>query len=204
MFDRFTERARLVVDVAKEIAGKSGEMTGTQHIMLAILAQEGKGMAGTALKDLGVTKEKFEEQLKRFAGEGKAPSGPGPAYFSPRCKRALEAGIEESEQRGDDMVGTDHLVIGLMKETASVVNDVFKLMGVDPAAVLQKMEALRPRPKTVDCRHNALAFHSGGFLIVCGNCTGTWAAVQTTPTGFAFDARRGECNLGSGDIRKAI
>lgn len=203
MFERFTERARQVVDVAKDLARKAGEMVGTHHLMLAILHQDGKGMAGTALMDLGITKEKFAAPLNRFISAFKAPVLPGPGYFSPRCKRALDLAVEDADRRGDDLVGTNHLVIGLMMETESVVHDVLKVIGVDPAAVLAKMESLRPRPKSVECRHTTLAFADGGFLLVCGNCSSRWAAVDDGQQP-AFDARRKECNLGSGDIRKEI
>jgi|SRR6185295_18612438 len=203
MLERFTERARQVVDVAKDLARKSGEMVGTHHVMTAVLLQDGKGLAGTALMDLGVTKEKFASMLEKFSGASmKSPSNSGPAYFSPRCKRVFDLAVEEADRRRADLVGTDHLLVGMMYETQSVVHDVLKLMDVDPAAVLVKLETLESRPKWVECRHTTLAFASGGFLLVCGNCSASWAAVDAS--GQKFDPRRGECNLGSGDIRKTI
>ncbi|HKA84721.1 MAG TPA: Clp protease N-terminal domain-containing protein [Acidimicrobiales bacterium] len=115
MFERFTDRARRVVVLAQAEAQELGhERVGTEHLLLGIL-REGDGLAGRALTSLGVEVGAVREQVIEAAGRGEAtPRQRIP--FSPRTKKVLELALREALDLGHDYIGTEHILLGIVRE----------------------------------------------------------------------------------------
>jgi ATP-dependent Clp protease ATP-binding subunit ClpC len=130
MFERFTDRARRVVVLAQEEARMlSHNYIGTEHILLG-LAHEGEGVAAKALEGLGIRLEAVRQQVEQIIGKGQqAPSGHIP--FTPRAKKVLELSLRESLQLGHDYIGTEHILLGLIREGDGVAAQVLVRLGAD-------------------------------------------------------------------------
>jgi ATP-dependent Clp protease ATP-binding subunit ClpC len=130
MFERFTDRARRVVVLAQEEARMlSHNYIGTEHILLG-LAHEGEGVAAKALEGLGIHLEAVRQQVEQIIGKGQqAPSGHIP--FTPRAKKVLELSLRESLQLGHDYIGTEHILLGLIREGDGVAAQVLVRLGAD-------------------------------------------------------------------------
>jgi len=142
MFERFTDRARRVVVLAQEEARMlNHNYIGTEHLLLG-LVHEGEGVAARALDSLGVSLETVRLQVEEMIGQGQqAPSGHIP--FTPRVKKVLELAGQEAEDLGHKYVGTEHLLLGLIREGEGVAAQVLARLGVDLAgARLRVIELL--------------------------------------------------------------
>jgi ATP-dependent Clp protease ATP-binding subunit ClpC len=130
MFERFTERARRVVVLAQEEARMlNHNYIGTEHILLG-LAREGEGVAARALESLGVSLEAVRQQVEEIIGRGQeAPSGHIP--FTPRAKKVLELSLREAQQLGHNYIGTEHILLGLIREGSGVAAQVLVKLGAD-------------------------------------------------------------------------
>jgi ATP-dependent Clp protease ATP-binding subunit ClpA len=130
MFERFTDRARRVVVLAQEEARMlNHNYIGTEHILLG-LAHEGEGVAAKALEGLGIHLEAVRQQVEQIIGKGQqAPSGHIP--FTPRAKKVLELSLRESLQLGHDYIGTEHILLGLIREGDGVAAQVLVRLGAD-------------------------------------------------------------------------
>ncbi len=119
MFERFTDRARRVVALAQEEARTfNHNYIGTEHILLG-LVHEGEGQAAKALDSLGISLEDVRSQVEEIIGQGQqAPSGHIP--FTPRAKKVLELSQREALQLGHNYIGTEHILLGLIREGAGV------------------------------------------------------------------------------------
>ena len=115
MFERFTDRARRVVVLAQEEARMlNHNYIGTEHILLGLI-HEGEGVAAKALESLGISLEAVREQVEEIIGQGQqAPSGHIP--FTPRAKKVLELSLREALQLGHNYIGTEHILLGLIRE----------------------------------------------------------------------------------------
>ncbi len=130
MFERFTERARKVVFHAqKEAKQLKHNIVGTEHLLLGLI-QEGEGVAGRALEELGISLEKVREEVIKIIGVGDQ-SYLGEVPFTPRAKRVLELAVDEARQLGHNYVGTEHILLGLIREGEGVAAQVLKNMGAD-------------------------------------------------------------------------
>ena len=130
MFERFTERARKVVFHAqKEAKQLKHNIVGTEHLLLGLI-QEGEGVAGRALEELGISLEKVREEVIKIIGVGDQ-SYLGEVPFTPRAKRVLELAVEDARQLGHNYVGTEHILLGLIREGEGVAAQVLKNMGAD-------------------------------------------------------------------------
>jgi len=130
MFERFTERARKVVFHAqKEAKQLKHNIVGTEHLLLGLI-QEGEGVAGRALEELGINLEKVREEVIKIIGLGDQPFL-GEVPFTPRAKRVLELAVDEARQLGHNYVGTEHILLGLIREGEGVAAQVLKNMGAD-------------------------------------------------------------------------
>src|ERR1700755_2533491 len=129
MFQRFTDRARRVVVVAQEEARiLNHNYIGTEHILLGLI-HEGSGVAAKALESLGISLEAVREQVKEIIGRGQsAPSGHIP--FTPRAKKVLELSLREADGLGHNYIGTEHILLGLVREGEGVVMQVLERRGV--------------------------------------------------------------------------
>ncbi|MDO5726663.1 MAG: ATP-dependent Clp protease ATP-binding subunit [Bowdeniella nasicola] len=141
MFERFTDRARRVVVLAQEEARMlNHNYIGTEHILLGLI-HEGEGVAGRALEALDITLEAVREQVVEMIGEGQqAPSGHIP--FTPRAKRVLELSLREALQLGHGYIGTEHMLLGLLREGESVAAQVLTKLDTDPQEVRQQVMML--------------------------------------------------------------
>lgn len=141
MFERFTDRARRVVVLAQEEARMhSHNYIGTEHLLLGLI-HEGEGVAAKALEKLGISLQAARDQVDELIGAGQnAPSGHIP--FTPRAKRCLELSLREALQLGDNFIGTEHLLLGLIREGDGVASRVLMELGADAAGVRQQVIAL--------------------------------------------------------------
>src|ERR1700730_13860067 len=130
MFERFTERARRVVVLAQEEARMlNHNYIGTEHILLGLI-REGQGVAGRALESLGISLEAVRQQVEQIIGRGQqAPSGHIP--FTPRAKKVLELSLREAQQLGHNYIGTEHILLGLLREGSGVAAQVLVKLGAD-------------------------------------------------------------------------
>jgi ATP-dependent Clp protease ATP-binding subunit ClpA len=130
MFERFTERARRVVVLAQEEARLlNHNYIGTEHILLGLI-REGQGVAGRALESLGISLEAVRLQVEQIIGRGQqAPSGHIP--FTPRAKKVLELSLREAHQLGHNYIGTEHILLGLIREGSGVAAQVLVTLGAD-------------------------------------------------------------------------
>src|SRR6202047_2583274 len=130
MFERFTDRARRVVVLAQDEARMlNHNYIGTEHILLGLI-HEGEGVAAKALESLGISLEAVRQQVEEIIGQGQqAPSGHIP--FTKRAKKALELSLRESVQLGHNYIGTEHILLGLIREGDGVAAQVLVKLGAD-------------------------------------------------------------------------
>jgi ATP-dependent Clp protease ATP-binding subunit ClpA len=130
MFERFTDRARRVVVLAQEEARMlNHNYIGTEHILIGLVREDG-GMAGGGLESLGINVDAVRQRVKEMIGIGEqAPSGHVP--FTPRAKKVLELSLRESLQLGHGYIGTEHIMLGLIREGDGVAAQVLVLLGAD-------------------------------------------------------------------------
>ncbi len=138
MFERFTDRARRVVVLAQEEARLlNHNYIGTEHILLGLI-HEGEGVAAKALESLGISLESVREQVQEIIGQGQqAPSGHIP--FTPRAKKVLELSLREALQLGHNYIGTEHILLGLIREGEGVAAQVLIKLGADLNRVRQQV-----------------------------------------------------------------
>ena len=138
MFERFTDRARRVVVLAQEEARMlNHNYIGTEHILLGLI-HEGEGVAAKALETLGISLEAVREQVQEIIGQGQqAPSGHIP--FTPRAKKVLELSLREALQLGHNYIGTEHILLGLIREGEGVAAQVLVKLGADLNRVRQQV-----------------------------------------------------------------
>jgi ATP-dependent Clp protease ATP-binding subunit ClpA len=136
MFERFTDRARRVVVLAQEEARMLYHgYIGTEHILLGLI-HEGEGVAAKALESLGISLDAVRQQVEEIIGQGQqAPSGHIP--FTPRAKKVLELTRREAEQLGHNYIGTEHILLGLIREGDGVAAQVLVRLGADLNRVRQ-------------------------------------------------------------------
>ncbi|MBX3315168.1 MAG: ATP-dependent Clp protease ATP-binding subunit [Actinobacteria bacterium] len=138
MFERFTDRARRVVVLAQEEARLlNHNYIGTEHILLGLI-HEGEGVAAKALESLGISLEGVRSQVEEIIGQGgSSPSGHIP--FTPRAKKVLELSLREALQLGHNYIGTEHILLGLIREGEGVAAQVLVKLGADLSRVRQQV-----------------------------------------------------------------
>src|ERR1700674_281052 len=138
VFERFTDRARRVLVLAQEEARLlNHSFIGTEHILLGLI-HEGEGVAAKALESLGVSLEAVREKVEETIGlAGTAPTGSPP--FTPRAKKVLELSLREALQLGHSYIGTEHILLGLVREGEGVAATVLVSLGADLGLVRQKV-----------------------------------------------------------------
>ncbi|WP_312180703.1 ATP-dependent Clp protease ATP-binding subunit [Arthrobacter sp.] len=138
MFERFTDRARRVVVLAQEEARMlNHNYIGTEHILLGLI-HEGEGVAAKALESLSISLGAVREQVQEIIGQGQqAPSGHIP--FTPRAKKVLELSLREALQLGHNYIGTEHILLGLIREGEGVAAQVLVKLGADLGRVRQQV-----------------------------------------------------------------
>ena len=138
VFERFTDRARRVLVLAQEEARLlNHSFIGTEHILLGLI-HEGEGVAAKALESLGISLEAVREKVDETIGmAGTAPSSSPP--FTPRAKKVLELSLREALQLGHSYIGTEHLLLGLVREGEGVAATVLVSLGADLGRVRQQV-----------------------------------------------------------------
>jgi ATP-dependent Clp protease ATP-binding subunit ClpA len=138
MFEQFTDRARRVVVLAQEEARLlNHDYIGTEHFLLGLI-HEGEGVAALALESLGIRLEAVRSQVEEIIGQGQsAPVGHIP--FTPRAKKVLELSLREALQLGHNYIGTEHILLGLVREGEGVAAQVLVKLGADLPRVRQQV-----------------------------------------------------------------
>jgi ATP-dependent Clp protease ATP-binding subunit ClpC len=141
MFERFTERARRVVVLAQEESRLlSHNYIGTEHLLLGLLAEQ-DGVAARALESLHVTLEAAREQVLEIIGPGQ-PQPSGHIPFTPRAKKILELSLREALNTGSEVIGTQHLLLGLIDEGDGVGAQILQRLGATTQAVREAVTTL--------------------------------------------------------------
>jgi ATP-dependent Clp protease ATP-binding subunit ClpC len=138
LFERFTDRARRVVVLAQEEARLlNHNYIGTEHILLGLI-HEGEGVAAKALESLGISLEKVRQQVEEIIGAGQSPPS-GHIPFTPRAKKVLELSLREALQLGHNYIGTEHILLGLIREGEGVAAQVLVKLGANLNTVRQQV-----------------------------------------------------------------
>ena len=141
MFQRFTDRARRAVHLAQEEARLlRHNYVGTEHLLLGLL-YEGEGVAAKALESLGISREAVRGQVEEIIGHGQSTIA-GHITFTPRAKKVLEMSLREALQLGHHYIGTEHLLLGLLREGQGVAAQVLDRFGADHARVQERVLSL--------------------------------------------------------------
>jgi ATP-dependent Clp protease ATP-binding subunit ClpA len=173
MFERFTDRARRVVVLAQEEARLlNHDYIGTEHLLLG-LAHEGQGVAAKALEVLGIRLEAIRSQVEEIIGRGESEAASsGHIPFTPRAKKVLELSLRESQQLGHNYIGTEHILLGLIREGQGVAAQVLVKLGADFSRVRQQV-----------------------IQLLSGYAGGPEAAAETRPVHMPEDPREAEEQL---------
>jgi protein-arginine kinase activator protein McsA len=154
MFERFTDRARRVVVLAQEEAKRlDHNHIGTEHILLGLI-REGDGVAAKALESLGISLDVVRQQVEELIGRGQ-PARSGHIPFTPRGKKVLELSLTEAVRLGHGRIGTEHILLGLLREGDGVAVQVLVKLGADLNRVRQQVIQLlhgHPAEESVSAR----------------------------------------------------
>ena len=142
MFNRFTERARKVIILAKEEARRfNHDYIGTEHILLGLI-REGEGVAAAVLQKLDVSLENIRIEIEKLVQPGPTTQIIGDIPFTPRAKKALELAAEEARSLGHNYIGTEHLLLGLIREGEGIASQVLLNLGMDLNSVRNEVMGL--------------------------------------------------------------
>ena len=161
LFERFTDRARRVVVLAQEEARLlNHSYIGTEHILLGLI-HEGEGVAAKSLESLSISLEAVRAQVEEIIGQGgSSPSGHIP--FTPRAKKVLELSLREALQLGHNYIGTEHILLGLLREGEGVATQVLVKLGADLGKVRQQVIQLLSGYQGPATKGDAPSSSSGG------------------------------------------
>src|SRR3954467_147383 len=153
MFGRFTERAQKVLALAQEEAIRLGHNNiGTEHILLG-LVREGEGIAAKALYALGLSSEKIQKEVEDLIGRGQDATGS--IHYTPRAKKVTELSMDEARKLGHTYVGTEHILLGLIREGEGVAARVLNNLGVSLNKARQQVLQLLGSSETVSPSHGS-------------------------------------------------
>lgn len=142
MFNRFTERARKVLVLAKEEARRfNHDYIGTEHILFG-LVREGEGVACAVLQNLDINLERLRIETEKLISPGNSSAILGDIPFTPRAKKALELAAEEARSLGHNYIGTEHILLGLLREGEGIAAQVMLSLGIDLKRVREEILAL--------------------------------------------------------------
>ena len=145
MFERFTDRARRGVVLAQDEARNlNHNYIGTEHVLLGLVS-EGSGVAARALEALGITPQAVRQQVETVIGRGEQPARAGHIPFTPRAKKVLELSLREAIQLGHNYIGTEHILLGLIREGDGAAAQVLTGLGADLSSVRQQVTELLAR-----------------------------------------------------------
>jgi len=163
MFERFTDQARRVVVQAQEEARTLGHnYIGTEHILLGLLGER-EGLAAQALSTLGVSLDTAREQVVEIAGAGTGQMS-GHVPFTPRTKKVLELSLREAQRLGHDHIGTEHILLGLVREGDGVGAQILKRQGASLDRVQEQVLATVRTAPAEELRRVSVGRMPGGGL----------------------------------------
>jgi ATP-dependent Clp protease ATP-binding subunit ClpC len=137
--DRFTKRAQQALLFAQEEAHSlNHSYIGTEHLLLGLMREE-KGIAGQVLRELGLNVRQLKLVVERSVGQGRQSAG-GQLTLSPRTKRVIELAVDEARRLGHDYIGTEHLLMGLIREQGGVAVEILRSLGVSPEQVRRRTQ----------------------------------------------------------------
>ena len=138
MYGRFTEKAEKAITFSQESASVLGHnYVGTEHLLMGLM-REGSGVAARVLMNQGISEEKILKEVEGLVGRGEE-TGAQPLGFTPRTKRVLELSFREARRMGHNYIGTEHLLLGVLKEGESVAVRVLMDLGIDPQKLLAEV-----------------------------------------------------------------
>jgi ATP-dependent Clp protease ATP-binding subunit ClpC len=153
MFGRFTERAQKVLSLAQEEAVRLGHSSiGTEHILLG-LVREGEGIAAKALLSLGLGMEKIQDEVESLIGRGHEK--PMNTPYTPRAKKVIELSMDEARKLGHSYVGTEHILLGLIREGEGVAARVLNNLGISLNKARQQVLQLLGSSEAISASHHA-------------------------------------------------
>jgi ATP-dependent Clp protease ATP-binding subunit ClpC len=162
MFDRFTERARKVIILAKEEAKRfNHDYIGTEHILLGLI-KEGESVAAAVLQNLGLSLDTIRLEVEKLVQFGPSTIVSGDIPFTPKAKKVIELAMDEARRLGHNYIGTEHLLLGLIKEGEGVASHVLMNVGLD----LNKV-----RSEVIKLLGSSTPSQSGGSLQAGGGTT---------------------------------
>jgi ATP-dependent Clp protease ATP-binding subunit ClpA len=139
MFERFTDQARRVVVLAQEEARVlNHDRVASEHLLLG-LAREHDGVAARALTSLGITEAAVRQRVEEIVGRGKRAPQAAPIPFAPEAKKAMELSMREAMQLGHNYIGTEHLLLGLLRQGEGPATEALARLGAEPAAVRRQV-----------------------------------------------------------------
>jgi ATP-dependent Clp protease ATP-binding subunit ClpC len=142
MFDRFTERARKVILLAKEEAKRfNHDYIGTEHILLGLI-KEGEGVAAAVLQNLGLNLDMIRLEVEKLVQPGPSTVTSGDIPFTPKAKKVIELAMDEAKSLGHNYIGTEHLLLGLIRESEGVAAQVLLNLGLDLSKVRKEIMEL--------------------------------------------------------------
>jgi ATP-dependent Clp protease ATP-binding subunit ClpC len=137
--DRFTKRAQQALLFAQEEAHSlNHSYIGTEHLLLGLMREE-KGVAGQVLRELGLNVRQLKLVVERSVGHGRRSIG-GQLTLSPRTKRVIELAVDEARRMGHDYIGTEHLLLGLIREQGGVAVEILRSLGVSPEQIRRRTQ----------------------------------------------------------------
>jgi ATP-dependent Clp protease ATP-binding subunit ClpC len=173
MFEKFTDRARRVVVLAQEEARMlNHNYIGTEHLLLGLI-HEGEGVAARALESLGISLEDVRRNVEEVVPRGEHQLS-GHIPFTPRAKKVLELSLRESQQLGHGYIGTEHILLGLIREGEGVAAQVLVKLGADLNRVRQQVLLLLRGGE----REEAAETEAGGQWEAAGGLAGTEPEVR--------------------------
>ncbi|HEX2739564.1 MAG TPA: Clp protease N-terminal domain-containing protein [Rubrobacter sp.] len=195
MFERFTERARKVMVLAQDEARHfNHNYIGTEHILLGLVS-EGRGVAAQSLSSLGVTLGAVRDQVESIIGYGEDSGRQIP--FTPRSKKVMELGLRESMQLGHNYIGTEHILLGLVREGEGVAARVFSNLGIAPGRVRREVlrrlgEETEPEPvgeTEAEAAGNRMAFRGRVDSLQVGGRVGGRAMTLLVGLDYEYEVR---------------
>jgi ATP-dependent Clp protease ATP-binding subunit ClpC len=148
-FASFTDRARIVVKLANQEARRlNHEYVGTEHILLG-LVREGKGVAGMLLRNLEIDSRTIQDEAEKIVQSGPDKVATKKLIKTPQVKKMLESAIEEARTLDHNYVGTEHLLLGLLRVEEGLAAQILKKLGLNPEVVRKALlELMNPDPKS--------------------------------------------------------
>jgi ATP-dependent Clp protease ATP-binding subunit ClpC len=173
MFDRFTDRARKVMGLARQEAQRfNHDYIGTEHILLG-LVQEGSGVAASVLKNLDIDLKKIRQEVEKLVSTGTTMVTMGQLPFTPRAKKVLELSLEEASNLGHTYIGTEHLLLGLIRESEGIAAQVLRNLKVKVEDVREEvLELLGAEPTEGSSEEGEEAAGNGGAASGSSGSTG--------------------------------